>query len=150
MSSRNLIAVVIVLVLLFAAGWWYIKSFKQEPVVVPSPSVSSDQSQSSPSASATSSGQINQQEVKVSITSSGYSPKTVTVKAGTKVTWTNNTQGNATVNSDPHPAHSTYPPLNTVGLIKPGESKSFVFTEKGTYNYHNHLNAAQTGTVTVE
>ncbi|MBI3366611.1 hypothetical protein HY041_03220 [Candidatus Roizmanbacteria bacterium] len=48
----------------------------------------------------------------VEITSSGFTPETITIKAGTKVVWTNKSGELAAINSDLHPTHSIYPPLN--------------------------------------
>lgn len=85
----------------------------------------------------------------VTLTQSGFEPATVTVKAGTKVVWANNSGGIATVNSVGHPSHLTYPPLN-LGEFGNGSQVSLVFDKTGTYKYHNHLNPSQTGQVVVE
>lgn len=91
----------------------------------------------------------NKEVVTITLTSEGFSPATVTVKAGTVVSWINKSGGLATVNSDPHPTHLTYPPLN-VGQFKDGSSVQLTFDKPGTFKYHNHLNPSQTGTVVVE
>jgi plastocyanin len=88
-------------------------------------------------------------EAKVSLTKSGFSPQTVTVKSGTKVVWTNESGATATVNSSPHPAHTDYPLLN-LGQFDEGETLSLAFDKPGTYKYHNHLNTSQFGTIIVE
>jgi len=85
----------------------------------------------------------------VTLTSSGFSPSTLRIKAGTKVVWTNNSSVIATVDSVFHPTHRLYPFLNK-GNFGPGETHEVTFAEAGTYTYHNHLNSAQTGTVIVE
>ncbi len=85
----------------------------------------------------------------VTLASNGFNPTTLTVKVGTKVAWTNKSGENATVNSTPHPTHTAYPPLN-LGSFADGASVSLVFDKTGSYGYHNHLNASQTGTVIVE
>ena len=90
-----------------------------------------------------------QNEATVTLTSTGFSPKTVTIKVGDKVVWNNESGKDATVNSAPHPVHTSYPLLN-LGGFSDGETLELVFEEAGTYNYHNHLNASQTGSVTVE
>lgn len=84
----------------------------------------------------------------VTITSSGFEPKTLTVKAGTKVIWKNTGNGISDVSSDVHPTHELYPPLN-LGDIESGQTVSLVFDKPGTYKYHNHLDAAQEGVVEV-
>lgn len=85
----------------------------------------------------------------VTVKSFGFSPSTLTVKAGTKVTWLNKSGGIADVSSAGHPSHLVYPPLN-LGSFNNGSQVSLVFDKPGTYNYHNHLNPGQTGIVIVE
>jgi plastocyanin len=82
--------------------------------------------------------------------STGFSPTTITVKVGDSVTWTNNSSSTVQVSSDPHPTHTDFPPLNSVGAIAPGSSKSFTFTKSGTFGYHNHLNPSDKGEVIVK
>jgi plastocyanin len=85
----------------------------------------------------------------VTISASGFEPKTITVKSGAKVVWKNISGGPVTVNSDNHPTHLLWPFLN-LGTFEDGSSVSVVFEKAGTYTYHNHLNSSQTGTVVVE
>jgi len=83
------------------------------------------------------------------LTNAGFDPQTHTVKVGTKVSWVNKSGGGATVNSDPHPIHSNYQPLN-LNSFEDGQVLELVFEKAGTYNYHDHLNPSKTGTVIVE
>lgn len=85
----------------------------------------------------------------VILTETGFSPAKLTIKAGTKVTWSNRSGNGATVNSDPHPIHTGYQPLN-LGSFQNGETLSLTFDKPGTYGYHNHLNPSQKGTIVVE
>ncbi len=89
------------------------------------------------------------QESNVTVTSSGFEPKTITIKAGTRVVWTNKSGTEVTVNSAVHPTHLLFPFLN-LGNFANGSNVSVVFEKSGTYKYHNHLNPSQTGTVIVE
>lgn len=77
-----------------------------------------------------------------------FSPAVLTVSPGVVVTWINNSGDVATVNSNPHPSHTNYPPLN-LGKFDNGESLSLTFEQPGTYGYHNHLNPGQTGQIVV-
>lgn len=92
---------------------------------------------------------VEAQSATVKLTANGFEPKSLTIKAGTKVTWVNNSGGVATVNSDPHPVHTDYSPLN-LGNFADGESVSLTFDKPGTYGYHNHLSASEKGTVTIK
>lgn len=89
----------------------------------------------------------NQNNVILSV--DGFSPQTLTVQAGQKVTWTNNSGSTATVNSAVHPTHLVYPPLN-LGDLPDGGTVSLIFNSPGTYSYHNHLNPSQYGTIIVK
>ena len=92
--------------------------------------------------------QASLQTDSVTLTSSGFTPQSITVKAGTKVAWTNNSGTTATIDSAVHPTHLAYPPLN-LGSFASGETLSLAFDQPGTYKYHNHLDASQTGVVVV-
>lgn len=85
----------------------------------------------------------------ITLTSSGFSPASLTVKVGDTVTWENRSGLVATVDSDPHPVHTNYPPLN-LGNFSDGEELTFTFDKPGTYGYHNHLNTSEKGTIIVE
>ncbi len=89
------------------------------------------------------------QEQTVTITADGFNPATITIKAGTKVTWINKSGAIVSINSNPHPIHTDYSPLN-LGTVQDGASVSLTFDKPGTYKYHNHLNPSQTGTVVVQ
>ncbi len=145
--SRNLVIAVVV-ILIIAAGWFLLRP--KQPVVVPAPSVQSQPvSSNSASPSATEGAMMKDKSI-VDISSNGYSPQSITIKAGESVTWINKDAANHTVNSDPHPTHTLYAVLNKIGLLKPGESKSVQFPTPGVYKYHDHLNPSLTGTVTVQ
>lgn len=85
----------------------------------------------------------------VTLTQDDFSPRTLTIKAGTMVVWTNKSGDDATVNSDPHPIHTDYPPLN-LGNFADGGTLNLRFDKPGTYGYHNHLNPAEKGTIIVQ
>ncbi|MBI2597228.1 cupredoxin domain-containing protein [Candidatus Daviesbacteria bacterium] len=91
----------------------------------------------------------NTQNVSVEYSSQGFNPRTITIKAGQAVTWINKDTNPVEVSSNPHPTHTDYPPLNEVGLIQPGQSKSFTFPQAGKYGYHDHLDSTNFGEVIV-
>lgn len=113
---------------------------KQPPTNTPSASTAASQSPSEA---------MKNEEQTVTLTSDGFSPQTLTVTVGTKVTWVNKSGEEGNVSSDPHPIHTSYPPLNLHGFAS-GASVNLVFDKAGTYGYHNHLNPSQTGTVVVK
>ena len=75
----------------------------------------------------------------LTITSSGISPKALTVPLGSRVTITNNDSRAHEMDSDPHPEHNSCPPLN-VGTLSPGQSlTSQNLTTARTCGMHDHL-----------
>lgn len=88
-------------------------------------------------------------EVVIIYSEGGFSPASVNVKFGQKVTFKNTSSSKVEVNSAPHPTHTLYPELNINGIAA-GASGSTTFSKAGTYKYHNHLNAGQNGTIVVE
>lgn len=134
------------LIVVLVAGYFLLsnRSPQTQTNLTPTPTETSPSPSASP---ATSSAQL--QTTSVKITSSGFVPTTVTIKAGDSVTWTNDDTSIHTVNSSPHPTHTDYAPLN-LNQLKSGESKSLTFPQAGTYKYHNHLRPSLTGSVVVQ
>ena len=85
----------------------------------------------------------------VTLTSSGFSPSTMTIKKSEAIKWLNQTDEVASINSDPHPTHEKSPFLN-LGELVHGSAVQTSFYNTGTFTYHNHYNPAQKGTVIVE
>lgn len=85
----------------------------------------------------------------ITITDAGFSPKSITVKSGVVVTFMNTSKNTISVNSNDHPTHMKYPALN-LGTVDSGKSLQAVFDVNGTYQYHNHLKAEQTGEIVVK
>lgn len=92
--------------------------------------------------------QVDSERVEVMTTSAGFVPATITIKKGSKVVWKNQSGETSNVSSAPHPTHSLWPFLN-LGDFADGSEVSVTFENAGTYNYHNHLNSSQRGTVIV-
>lgn len=89
-------------------------------------------------------------EATISIDETGFSPKTTTVKAGTKVTFANNGQALHWPASAIHPTHQLLPGFDALRGLATGETYSFTFTKTGSWNCHDHLNPQFTCTVVVE
>ncbi len=144
--SRNTVIAVVMVIVLVIFGWYLLRP---KGTTTPEVSEPTPTSTASKSASPQASSSAAMTEKVVTISSTGFSPKSITIKAGESVTWTNSDSANHTVNSSPHPAHTDYPLLN-LGVIKNGESKSLSFPKAGTFKYHDHLNPSLFGSVTVE
>jgi plastocyanin len=85
----------------------------------------------------------------ITYSNSGFSPETITVKTGDTVTIKNTSSRTVEFDSDPHPAHTTNTELN-VNKVAAGQSETFKVVRTGTFGYHNHLNASETGTIIVQ
>jgi plastocyanin len=79
------------------------------------------------------------------VTISGFSfhPSTLTVKAGTKVTFTND-------DSTPHTATANPGSTFDSGPLNKGQSFTFTFTKPGTYTYICNFHQNMHGTVVVQ
>lgn len=91
-------------------------------------------------------------ELDVAVTDSGFSPKTLTIKVGDSVTWTNERSQAVYIAPDNHPDHQKYAGIwddDGTGRIAKDESYTMTFTQAGSYTYHDHLNSSMTGTVVV-
>ncbi len=79
----------------------------------------------------------------VAIRNFTFTPQTLTVKAGTKVTWTNKDSTPHTVTSTNGPSTSASPTgLFDSGQLASGASFSFTFTKAGTYYYECTIHAS--------
>lgn len=87
-------------------------------------------------------------DVVITYSDDGFSPKNPMVKKDGTVTVRNTSSRSVQFSSDPHPAHTNEAELNLKDLA-PGESASFTVTRVGTFGFHNHLNASETGELMV-
>jgi plastocyanin len=94
-------------------------------------------------------GTSDSQSATIAYTSRGFSPATVTVKSGSKVTVTNNSSDSIQPASGPHPVHTDNPEIN-FGEIAAGSSKTITVANPGTWELHNHDDAAKTMTIIVQ
>ncbi len=86
----------------------------------------------------------------ITYTDNGFSPATLTIKAGDNVLFKNNSPKDFWPASAPHPTHTNYPEFDAKRGIASGATYSFTFTRIGSWKYHNHLNPASIGTITVQ
>lgn len=81
--------------------------------------------------------------------SAGFVPSSTTIMNNGTVTWIAVDDSRPFVASNPHPAHTDTPSLQS-GTLRMGETWSFTFTSTGTKGYHNHNFPSQGGSVTVQ
>lgn len=85
----------------------------------------------------------------VTYADSGFSPQTITVKKGTTVTFANSAGTGMRVASALHPTHQLLPGFDQLKSAGKGGTYEYTFTKVGTWKYHNHMNASDTGSVVV-
>ena len=79
----------------------------------------------------------------VAIDNFTFNPQTLTVKAGTTVTWTNK-------DDIPHGIAVTNNAFKRSQALDTDDSFSFTFTTPGTYQYFCYIHPHMTGTIVVE
>lgn len=89
-------------------------------------------------------------QITVTYTSQGFNPATVTINEGDTVVFENNSNNSFWPASNDHPTHRIYSDFDPQKPIIPGQTYSFTFEETGTWGYHDHLRATQTGIIIVE
>jgi plastocyanin len=137
MSNVNKIIIAVIGVVVIAGAVWLLTSNK----TAESPSAPNNQSsEKSNETTATTT---------FTYTDAGFNPSTATIKASQTVKVVNNSQKEIKFASNPHPAHTDNPELNTNDL-EAGDSTTFTVTKKGTWGFHNHYDPSQGGTLTVE
>lgn len=150
------VLILVVLAILGVGAYFVLGGPAVEPVLAPSGETVGEQT--TPEAPVDSVGG----PVTVTLTESGFSPETVTVNVGDTVRFVNNSSRNMWVGADEHPSHTQYDGTSRkehcatmtsfdqcVGTAQ-GTSWEFTFDKAGTFDYHNHVEASDTGTVVVK
>lgn len=141
----------IVIVLGVLAGWYFLGSSQTQ---------TSQESDSSVQEVPTTNGidetevfgedeQFMGENVIVTYSDSGFTPNSVTVKAGTTVSFVNESTKKMWVASAMHPTHQLLPGFDELESVGEGGTYEYTFAKTGTWKYHNHVGPSDTGTVTV-
>ena len=96
----------------------------------------------------------------VTYTENGFIPTSVEIQKGESVEFKNESGESVWVASAMHPTHAVYPQksegdclgssFDACKAVESGSSWTFTFTEVGSWNYHNHVQASHWGTVVVK
>jgi hypothetical protein len=95
------------------------------------------------------SSSIKQEEMRMVYFNGSYHPKEIKIAPNQKIVWINNGTGPIWPASNMHPTHEIYSDFDPMQPVHPGKNWSFVFGKEGIWKYHDHLNPALTGTITV-
>ncbi len=165
MSQNAWTGAIVAVVVIVGGVWWFTSQPVEAPVV--DTTTTSEETNTTPATYADTRTQVgvevdvNTAPLSATVTFNGdaFSPSTVTIAKGGKVTFTS-TGGNMWVASDLHPQHTIYSNTtrqqhcpDTAGgafdQCMPGANFIFTFTKTGTWNYHDHTNANLGGKVVV-
>jgi len=80
--------------------------------------------------------------VSIDIKGFSFGPKTIKVKKGTTVTWTNLDSASHTGSADNHEFES--------GALEKGDTFSYTCNDAGSYSYYCEFHPSMTGTIVVE
>jgi plastocyanin len=82
------------------------------------------------------------------------SPASVTIAAGGRVTFVNNHTRPHDVASDPHPSHEDCPPIDQVGFLSPGQSRTSgnlnIVRRCGFHDHNDPGNSGLIGSITIQ
>jgi plastocyanin len=138
MCNKTIAAVIVITpAILFLAGCGYQQS---------ATSPGGNSQQSSPQQNKTSTPQDNNQSASaITIKNFTFSPATLTIAKGAKVTWTNEDSAPHQIVSDPGSAVSFSGPQ-----IPQGQNYSFTFDTAGTFSYHCGIHPSMLGKIVVQ
>ena len=85
----------------------------------------------------------------ITLTPDGFTPDTVTIRAGETVTFKTTTGKIFWPASNLHPSHQLYPEFDPLEPIKPENVWGFTFKKVGVWKFHDHLSPYFTGVITV-
>jgi plastocyanin len=158
---KNVLIAVAAVIIIAAAGYLAFKPrAAAPPYAAPAGEAVPPATDSAANASAGPVGASAGTPLVVTLTDDGFSPETLTIKAGQTVTFVNQSNGGMWVTSDPHPTHQGYsgttksqhcPDTEGVAFDEctVGDSYTFTFQKVGSWGYHNHVLDEQHGTIVV-
>ena len=86
----------------------------------------------------------------ITILNTAFSPSTLSIPIGTTVRWINRASSSHRVISDSSVEHPELASLFSATASVPNSVYEFKFGYRGTYQYHDQLNPAVSGTITVQ
>lgn len=87
---------------------------------------------------------------RIRYTVKGFVPEELEVPVGSMVEFINESNTVMWVASSPHPAHTDLPTFDQFKPSQKGTVYRYVFDKKGVWKFHDHINAAYGGVITVK
>lgn len=137
--NKIILGVVIAIIVIGGGAFLWSRSNSSQMQMQNMPTQSQGQAQTSPTSEA---AQATTGQTAVTIQNFAFSPATLTVKVGDKVTWTNK-------DSAGHSATADDGSFDT-GVLAQGQSGSITFSKAGTYTYHCSVHPMMKGTIIVQ
>lgn len=166
--NNKLVVGLLVLLVGVGAGWYFLKGnsaypdmtkndtsvvTKETPAVEPTVVLETQDSiggvPREDSGQAMEKGGTAKASATVSYDAQGFTPKSVTVRVGSIVSWVNKGTGGMWVASALHPTHQLLPGFDQLKSVTNGGTYEYAFVKVGTWKYHNHVAASDFGTVVV-
>jgi plastocyanin len=147
MCVHDKMMLVIIVIGLVFAGWWFLRDGNKQ-IVTPATDngapvtvkTNIEQTPATPT-----------QTLTVTYDGKSFSPSTITINKGDSITFINNNSDGMSVASNPHPTHTIYPEFDQYKTSERGQKEfTFTFTKIGSWGYHNHVNPSAVGTVIVK
>lgn len=133
--NKLVIGIVIAIIVIAGGAFWWSKSNSSQM----QNTQTQGQTQTIPTSEAT---QTTSGQNAVTIQNFAFSPATLTIKVGDKVTWTNK-------DSAGHSATADKGNFDT-GILQNGQSGSVTFSKPGTYTYHCSVHPMMKATIVVQ
>lgn len=140
MNKKILIGVIVAAGIILFATVAYMMQRQEAPTVT--------SETDSPTATQTETSNKSTSTATITYTNDGFKPSTITVKKGTAITVVNNSAVDVMFSSADHPTHEEQTELN-MKMLRPNESGTVTPTKVGTWGYHDHIDAAMTGSIIV-
>ena len=156
MNTRTLIALIVIA--LVAIGGYFLISNRAAAPMPEDEAVTETTTEEEPVGD-------NEYAALVTYTDGGFSPETTRIRVGETVRFVNNSARGMWVGSNEHPTHTEYDGSSTrdhcadgaatEGAFDmcrqgaPGEFWEFTFTKAGSFDFHNHAQAAHGGQIVV-
>lgn len=160
--NKIISTLLLVIIILVGAKYLYTTySTKNTTDVIPATTLIEDTTPNStsttPNTAATSSVQNsntstspNAKTYTITYKDTGFSPTPITINVGDTVTFKNESSRSFWPASDEHPTHTAYPEFDPKKSIPAGSSRSFTFTKKGAWKYHDHRASNFVGLINVQ